>query len=246
MRLLTYNIHKGVGGSDRRYRLERIRDVIHAEAPDLICLQEVDQNVRRSSYHDQPALLATWLEAAHSHYQLNVPQRDGGYGNLVLSRWPFQSRNAVSLRLHRRKPRGAQLVVVDTPDGPLHLVNWHLGLAEKERRWQAGHLLHHPLFVESSHLPTVIAGDYNDWRNQLGRYAFDVHRFRQATAPTARFRSFPAFLALASLDKAYYRGELRVHGARIVRTRLARRASDHLPLVVDFQLLANGTAPPPP
>ena len=28
MRLLSYNIHKGIGGRDRRYRLERIFDVI--------------------------------------------------------------------------------------------------------------------------------------------------------------------------------------------------------------------------
>ena len=48
MRLLTYNIHKGIGGRDRRYSLERIIDVIEAENPDLICLQEVDRHVRRS------------------------------------------------------------------------------------------------------------------------------------------------------------------------------------------------------
>src|SRR5206468_2107075 len=46
MRLLTYNIHKGVGGSDRRYRLERAVAVIAAEEPDLVCLQEVDRHVR--------------------------------------------------------------------------------------------------------------------------------------------------------------------------------------------------------
>jgi endonuclease/exonuclease/phosphatase family metal-dependent hydrolase len=242
MRLLTYNIHKGVGGSDRRYRLERIRDVIGESAPDLICLQEVDFNVRRSRYHNQPTLLADWLNASDAHYQLNVPHREGGYGNLVLSRWPFRSRHELSLRYRQRKPRGAQLVVVDTPQGPLHLVNWHLGLAEKERRWQAAHLLHHPLFRESAHLPTLIVGDFNDWRDQLGRHAFDAHAFRQATAPTRRFRSFPAFLALASLDKAYYRGELFVRGAHIVRTRLARRASDHLPLVLDLHLTTSAVA----
>ena len=60
------------------------------------------------------------------------------------------------------------MVVVDTPEGPLHLVNWHLGLSEKERRWQADHLLAHALFREAAHLPTLIAGDYNDWRNALG------------------------------------------------------------------------------
>ena len=240
MRLLSYNIHKGVGGSDRRYRLERILDVITAEEPDLVCLQEVDYNVRRSRYHDQPALIVDHLEATAHLYQLNVPHQDGGYGNLVLARWPFHCHHHVSLRLQGRKPHGAQLVVVETPHGPLHLVNWHLGLAERERRWQVNHLLRHHLFLESAHLPTVIAGDYNDWRNSLGKHTFAEHDFVQATAPAKHFRSFPAFLALAALDKCFYRGDLLIHETRIVRTRLARLASDHLPLVVDFTI--NGSA----
>jgi endonuclease/exonuclease/phosphatase family metal-dependent hydrolase len=238
MRLLTYNIHKGVGGSDRRYRLDRIIQVISHENPDLVCLQEVDQNVRRSHYHDQPALLAHHLGAAAHFYQLNVPHQEGGYGNLILSRWPFRSQHQVSIRHHRRKPRGAQLVVVETPEGPLHLVNWHLGLAEKERRWQANHLFGLDLFRASCHLPTLIAGDYNDWRNTLGRHHFVSHGFHQVTSPVRHFRSFPAFLALTCLDKVFYRGPVHVRHARVVRTRLARRASDHLPLVLDFHLEA--------
>ena len=245
MRLLTYNIHKGVGGSDRRYNLDRVADVIASEGPDLVCLQEVDRNCKRSRFHDQPSLLAERIGAAAHLYQLNVPHREGGYGNLVLARWPFRSQHQVSLCHRRRKPRGAQLVVVETPEGPLHVVNWHLGLAERERRWQAAHLLEHPFFRHSAHLPTLIAGDYNDWRNTLVKHAFARHHFRQATAPCKRYRSFPAFLAMAALDKVFYRGDgLHVRHVRTVRTRLARLASDHLPLVVDFHLApaASGAA----
>jgi len=236
MRLLTYNIHKGYG-IDLRYRLDRIIAVIAAEDADLICLQEVDFNVHRSDYDDQPALLARELGAAARLYQLNVPHREGGYGNLMLTRWPLRRHHHVCLRLKERKPRGAQLAVVETPQGPLHLVNWHLGLVEKERRWQANHLLGHHLFQEQLHLPTVIAGDSNDWRNSLARHSFARHRFVQASHPAGEFRSFPAFLAMAALDKVFYRGSLQVLTARIVQTPLARRASDHLPLVVDFNLL---------
>ena len=236
MRLLSYNIHKGVG-NDRRYRLERIIQVIREESPDVVCLQEVDCNVRRSSYDDQPRLLADELRAEDYAYQLNVPRREGGYGNLILSRWPFHSRHHVSLRLKKRKPRGAQLVVVNTPDGPLHVVNWHLGLREKERRWQVNHLLHHESFRTAAHLPTVIVGDYNDWRNTLEELIFARHSFHQATSPLKKFRSFPSFLMLMSLDKLFYRGNVTVKEAKVVRSPLARRASDHLPLVADLQLV---------
>ena len=236
MRLLSYNIHKGIGGRDRRYRLERIIEVIEHENPDLICLQEVDHNAKRSRFNDQPILLAEKFCCAAKLFQLNVPLKHGGYGNLVLSRWPLQTKHQISLKLGRRRPRGAQLAVVETPEGPLHLVHWHLGLAEKERHWQVEHLLSHHLFQESAHLPTIIAGDTNDWRNTLSGGPFARHGFQHITSPISRFRSFPAYFTMGSLDKAFFRGTIEIRGAHMTRTRLSREASDHLPLVVDFHI----------
>jgi endonuclease/exonuclease/phosphatase family metal-dependent hydrolase len=235
MRLLSYNIHKGIGGRDRRYNLERICQVIEALKPDLVCLQEVTRHARRTRYHDQPRLLVRRFNAQASQFQMNVHYMRGGYGNLLMSRWPFHLKLQVSLRLGHRKPRGAQLVIVDTPEGSLHLANWHLGLGEKERHWQVKHLLHHPLFRESAHLPTLIVGDSNDWRNTLVRGPFAEQAFEQVTRPPFQFRSFPAFLSVLSLDKAFHRG-LIVRHAHVVHSALTRRASDHLPLVIDFHL----------
>jgi endonuclease/exonuclease/phosphatase family metal-dependent hydrolase len=236
MRVLSYNIHKGIGGTDRQYALDRIISVIESQNPDLICLQEVDRRVKRSRHDDQPRLLAEQFRAAAHLYQLNVHLTEGGYGNLILSRWPFTTHHQISLRYRETKPRGAQLVVVQTPEGPLHLVNWHLSLTGAMRRWQALHLLGHKLFLESSGLPTMIIGDTNDWRNQLHHAPFHEHGFRQVTSPLRTFRSFPAMLAMGALDKAFVRGDLKVRHAFIVRTLLAKQASDHLPLVVDFHL----------
>lgn len=239
MRVMSYNIHKGIGGRDRRYRLDRVIDVIAIENPDIICLQEVTRDSPRSGYDDQPHRLAEAMGAVAHLYQMNVHWKVGGYGNLVLSRWPFVQMHQVSLRMGSRKPRGAQLVVVDTPEGHLHLVNWHLGLAESTRRWQADHLMEHRLFRESAHLPTLIIGDSNDWRNRLAGGPFARHGFRQVTAPASRFRSFPAFLVIGSLDKAFTRGEVHIRHARMVHTAPARIASDHLPLVIDLHLRAS-------
>lgn len=236
MRLLSYNIHKGIGGRDRRYRLERIIQVIEDENPDLICLQEVDRHVRRSKYDDQPKILASYFSAEAELYQQNVHVKNGGYGNLLLSRWPISAKHQISLRLKRRKPRGAQIAVVESPEGRFQLVNWHLGLVERERHWQVNHLLEHHLFRESSELPTVIIGDTNDWRNTLGRGPFARHQFVHVTAPPYRFRSFPATFAMGSLDKIFLRGAIRIRRVRVAHTPLARRASDHLPVVLDFHL----------
>jgi len=176
MRLLSYNIHKGIGGRDRRYQLERVIDVIEQENPDLICMQEVDRNVRRSRHHDQPVLLADYFSATESLYQMNVKLKEGGYGNLLLSRWPLQSHHQISLRFNSKKPRGAQIAVIETPEGLLHLAHWHLGLADRERKWQVRHLLGHHLFRESQHLPTLVVGDFNDWRNTLADTGWEWRR----------------------------------------------------------------------
>jgi endonuclease/exonuclease/phosphatase family metal-dependent hydrolase len=235
MRLLSYNIHKGIGGIDRRYKLDRVWRVIEAEKPDLICLQEVTRAVGRTKYHDQPDMLAERFQPQETCFQLNVQYDNGGYGNLLLSRWAFRRQQHVCLRMNTRKPRGAQVVVVETPEGPLHLTNWHLGLAERERHWQVARLLEHPDFTTDADLPSLIVGDFNDWRNTLTN-AFQQHHFAQLTAPANRFRSFPAFMPTLSLDKAYLRGNITVRDVRLVRSRHTFWASDHLPLVVDFNL----------
>lgn len=236
MRVLSYNIHKGIGGRDRLYRRERIAEVIAAESPDIVCLQEVDRNVRRSRYDNQPEFFAERLELTHRLYQLNVHVQSGGYGNLLLSRWPFRSHHQVQLTRQAKKPRGAQMAVIETPKGPVQLVNWHLGLAEQERQWQVRRLLEHHLFREAHQLPQLIIGDTNDWRNTLAKGPFIVHGFQQLTAPISRFRSFPAYLPLGALDKAFWRGGFSELAAHVAKRRLARDASDHLPLVVDFEL----------
>lgn len=243
MRLLSYNIHKGIGGRDRRYRLDRVAAVIEHENPDLILLQEVTRRAPRTSGDDQPHLLAERFTFVETMFQQNVDYQVGGYGNLLLSRWPIVERHQISLRLKTKKPRGAQIAVVDSPEGAVKIVNLHLGLSEGERDWQIRHLLAHAAFRQTEDLPELLVGDYNDWRNQLTRGPFAEHGFQQVTSPPSRFRSFPAYLPLGSLDKAFCRGGIAVREARVVGGAAARSASDHLPLVIDFHLAASQSSP---
>ena len=63
--------------------------------------------------------------------------------------------------------------------------------------------------------------------------------FRQVTTPTSRFRSFPSWLPVGGLDKMFMSEGMQSNQARVVRTSLAREASDHLPVVVDFTISAS-------
>ena len=82
---------------------------------------------------------------------------------------------------------------------------------------------------------TLVAGDTNDWRNTLHNAAFAEHGLEQITAPPSRFRSFPAYMPVGSLDKAFRCGRIRIERAHVVKSALSRKASDHLPLVIDFE-----------
>jgi endonuclease/exonuclease/phosphatase family metal-dependent hydrolase len=107
LRILSYNIHKGIGGRDRRYRLQRIIDVIAHEAPDIICLQEVDCHVKRTRFDNQAQLLSEALGLPYQHFQLNHRIAAGGYGNLIACRLPLLDARSISLTLRGRKVRGA-------------------------------------------------------------------------------------------------------------------------------------------
>jgi endonuclease/exonuclease/phosphatase family metal-dependent hydrolase len=58
---------------------------------------------------------------------------------------------------------------------------------------------------------------------------------------SGHFRTFPAIAPLRRLDRIFYRGDITPTAAFAGHTEVARRASDHLPLIVDFDLAASST-----
>src|SRR5690348_4890030 len=83
--VLTYNIHHGAG-TDGKYDLSRVADVIKKSGADLVALQEVDKGTKRTK-DDQPAELEK-LTGLHAVFG-NAMNYDGGeYGDLILSRYP--------------------------------------------------------------------------------------------------------------------------------------------------------------
>ena len=234
MRLVTWNIHKGIGGADRRYSLGRIQTVLAELAPDLICMQEVAFDMKRLKAHDQAHLLAEGFPDHTAFFQPTVHwKKGGGYGNVILSRWPIVEQHRISLQHGIKKPRGAQLAVIETPSGLLRLVHWHLGLTEVERMYQVDHLLRHDLWRQGAHHPTLLVGDTNDWRNRLGAAFLEPEGLHQATAPPSRFRSFPAWMPALSLDKLFHTPNLSISHAHAVKSQATRQASDHLPVMAE-------------
>jgi endonuclease/exonuclease/phosphatase family metal-dependent hydrolase len=86
----------------------------------------------------------------------------------------------------------------------------------------------------------VIGGDFNDWRSLLVPLLTGGMNFRSATdSSTGRpIRTFPSFFPRGPLDRVYYRGPLALLNAYRCRLRLSQLASDHLPIVTDFEMRA--------
>jgi len=236
-RLISYNIHKGIGGVDRRYDLGRIIETINFYRPDIALLQEVDAGVPRSRHHQQVEILAEATGLTCFAFQRTVSLRVGHYGNAILSRFPLHDTAEIDLTFGPKKPRGALVARWRVPVGEhtktLVLANVHLGLSGVERMVQLRRLLGASCLASlRARSPLVVAGDYNDVWSSLGRRVMFGCGFQAAGAT---IRTFPASMPLRPLDRVFYRGDLRAVGAFAGHTQLARRASDHLPLVVDFE-----------
>jgi endonuclease/exonuclease/phosphatase family metal-dependent hydrolase len=242
---MTYNIHRAIG-VDRRFRPDRILRVSKHHHPDVLLLQEVDEGVPRSREVDLARELASLLGYPHYAVGHNVSLRKGRYGNATLSRFPILRERNIDLTVERRKRRGCQhtRIRAESPRGrprEFDVFNLHLGLSAHERARQVGRLYRSGEFASlEPHVPCLLAGDFNDWRSLLHPIFTEILSFRCATQHPHRLdraiRTYPAFSPRGGLDRIYYRGPMRVLASRTCRLRVSRVASDHLPVVADFEL----------
>lgn len=222
MRILSYNIRKGVGRDGRRDP-DRITRVLAASGADVVVLQEADLRLgpRRAAV---PRFL---LEAETPYRAVDVSVNDvslGWHGNAILVRDGVTVLGAARLALPGLEPRGAVRVDLDMPGiGPVTVVGAHLGLLRPWRRRQLRAIRQHLSPAERAR--AVVAGDFNEWAARtgfepLGR-AFTVH---------APGRSFPARYPVAALDRFAHGRAMRVAASGVLTGGLERQASDHLPV----------------
>ena len=237
LRIVTYNIHKGIGGVDRLYRPERIIETLQHYDADIIFLQEVDDNVPRSRFHRQVDLIGDALEMHYRAYQHNVKLTKGHYGNAILSRYPLVDIENINLTVSIKKRRQALVAhcqLQNEHQRTLLLINCHLGLAGFERVIQLRKILDSPVMKHVHHAtPVIIGGDYNDVWNSLGKNVMIPAGFKPASK---KVNTFPAIMPVRQLDHIYYRGEQTCLHSFPGHSKTARQASDHLPLITDFEL----------
>lgn len=245
IKVVTYNIHRAIG-VDRRFRPERVVQILRHYNADLVMLQEVDDGAPRSREMDLAKELAQ--EAGYPHFAVghNVSLRKGRYGNATLSRFPILRERNIDLSigswLIRRGCQHTSLDVGLQGGHRLEVFNLHLGLSARERHRQVEMLIHSDELggLDREQTPVLIAGDFNDWRSLLWPVFTNGLGFRCATdrrrGPYKVIPTYPSFSPQGGLDRIYFRGPLRLTWVQSCRMQVSRIASDHLPIIAEFDL----------
>lgn len=236
LRVLTYNVHS-CRGRDRRPDPARIAEVIASADPQIIALQELDVGRMRTGSVDQAHLIAQHLRMdAHFHPALHVEEEK--YGDAILTALPSRVVKAAPLP-SVGEPRGAIWVEIDHRGAKLQMVNTHFGLWRRERMIQA-QTLAGPEWLGSpqcQHFPALLAGDFNAGPRSRA-YGVLATGLSKHTLTVPVRPTFPARFPMLRLDHIFANNHARIASYEVIDTSLARRASDHLPLLATVELLA--------
>ncbi|MGI9517697.1 MAG: endonuclease/exonuclease/phosphatase family protein, partial [Pirellulaceae bacterium] len=238
IRLLTYNVHACMG-MDGQLSAERIARVISQSGANIICLQELDVNRRRSGQQDQAHMIAQHLEMDfHFHPAWHVEEER--FGNAILTRFPMRVVQAEGLHHYKadRSRRSALWVEIDVDEHrTLQVINAHTSMYPKEQLVQARQLWDEWVQPASLLGPVVLCGDFNARPTSapyklLAEKMLDIETFNDR--PSAS-RTLFSPLPISRVDHIFVTSDLHAENSRVINSRLAQIASDHLPLIADFK-----------
>lgn len=262
LRIVTYNIHKGVSTLGRRPRIHALKQALTGLQADIVFLQEVQGR------HDLLALRhsGSWPSQGqheylaedhqHSAYGMNAVYDHGHHGNALLSSFPIVSAFNHDVSDHAFESRGILHCVVKIAEQDVHCYVIHLGLFAGSRLRQTQSLIAAVESTAPPNAPLLIAGDFNDWTNALSKSlrerigvyeVFDRHLSARSFGDYLRrlsgrglrkspARTFPSAMPVLQLDRIYVRG-FEISHANVLHGASWARLSDHAPIVAELTLL---------
>ncbi len=234
LRLMTYNIERGLGG------IGAVEDAIRAQNPDIVCLQESQGRYKNRDF------------AAGENLAARFPGWNSAQAGdvMTLSRWPLLSQQDYPLRGTRRLLE----TVYQTPKGSLRVLNVHVATSFAGERYPT----HNPLdrawqivreaqpkaqtrmeqirpiqaasTLGSSMVPTLMAGDFNSpprglFYGAISRGCDDAWQ----NGGRGTGHTFPSNFPVLPIDHVLTQN-VSIRRAFVPDV----RASDHRPLLVDF------------
>ncbi len=224
-RLMTYNVHQGFDEGNVP-SVQRLADVIAAEDPDVVVLQEV---VRGWMIDDQHDVLTVLSERLGMPYVFG-PQIGDLYGNAVLSRLPVSDVRHIHYAREpqlRHQPRGAILLTV----GGVLLIATHLDHindATEVRQRQVVSILG----AWNDRRPAIVAGDLNARPGAAELRMLEDAGFRDLVKDDGADQ--PTIPSGTPTDRIDYVWGIGVVGSEAHT--VATTASDHRPVVVNISV----------
>lgn len=242
LRVVTWNIHHAEG-ADGRVDIDRIAARLKELDADVVFLQEVDRQTRRSGNVDQPTVLAHRL-GMWSCFGDFMPYDGGQYGLCILSRWPLRDVGNVQLPAGQLEPRTVLVATLPLQPGlDIRLFNVHLDwLEDDQNRYAQGQALLGVVTADVAAMgkgPAIIAGDFNDGLGSRTLNLFQADFVQASNVANAAFDgpavvtgTWPAEQPTQEIDFVFVHpgGRLTAAGSQSVE---AKGASDHRPVVAE-------------
>ena len=166
IRVVSYNIHKGRSLAGRQ-SLNALRLGLHGIHADIMFLQEVQgRNEKHGAQHAQHESLAAALHMQVA-YGCNAVRDLTDHGNALLSRFPILEYENQDISDHRMEQRGLLHGRIDIHGREVHCFVVHLGLFAGGRMRQIQLMADRINRLVPEHVPILIAGDFNDWKDEL-------------------------------------------------------------------------------
>jgi endonuclease/exonuclease/phosphatase family metal-dependent hydrolase len=206
---------------------------------DIVAIQEILDVRDGPPEFDQARCITAELGTYRQCFGENRTLHAGRYGNMTLSRFPVQVCRNYELTWRRRERRGCLRTDLLLPGNTLvHLFNVHLGTGFFERRHQARMLLSNDLLNNNQWAgPRIVVGDFNEWtRGLVSRLMGTAFEPAKPKTFLRHGRTYPGIFPVLHLDHFYFDKRLVLRSLRVHRNRKTLAASDHLPLIAEFEL----------
>ena len=229
--VLSYNIHIGNPPSKPKgfVDLDTIAATIRSSGADLVAVQELDSNTRRTNGVYQLQVLAEKLRMYY-HFESTIPYEDGAYGIGILSKYPLQEISAYALPQVegvKSEPRKVLIAKVNIAGKPLLFGCTHVDFTKVVNPVQMKELV--KILDSLPALPVIIGGDFNTTLDNEGMQLM-VSRFRNASV--ANDFTIPVINPKKKIDFIFYKGLSFVQDSVMSSHNYG---SDHLPVRAELK-----------
>lgn len=238
LRIMSYNVHHfnpPSRAADSLIDIDAVANVIKAEKPDLIALQEIDISIKRSGNIDQAKLLSEKTGMDYRFFKA-IDHEGGDYGIMILSKFPFSDVKKIDLPEAEAYPgehRVMAYMTVKLPSGKTFVfANTHMDAQKNDatRTVQMKAILNE---LSTKKGPVVLCGDFNSVDTSEAIRLLDEQFMRTCTqncpgtVPQVNPRKTIDYIAIKNAP------DWQIESYRVIPETYA---SDHRPVVATFKI----------